>query len=113
MSATDVALLELRGEGVLASKRKREGELVDQPVRHSLWEQGSLEAYNEVLFGCLDGEVWALRQRKVDCDEARRLSDGGDSCWSNSGSDSDSEAELEVGIEPNEREIIATPYTGF
>ena len=33
----------------LAGKRKREEELAYQPVRHSLWEQDSLEAYNEVL----------------------------------------------------------------
>ena len=100
MSATDVALSESRGEEVLAGKRKREEELADQPVRHSLWEQGSLEALNEVLFGCLDGEVWAMRQRKANYDEAGRLSDGGDSCWSNSGNDSDREAELEVDIAP-------------
>ena len=50
--------------GELASKRKRGVELAHQPVRHSLWEQGSLEAHNELLFGCLDGEVEALQQRK-------------------------------------------------
>ena len=32
-------------------------------MRHSLWEQGSLEAHNEVLFGCLDGEVDRSRGR--------------------------------------------------
>ena len=89
----------MRG-GVLAGKRKREEELADQPARHSLWEQGPLEAYNEVLFGCLDGEVWALRQRKAGYNEARRLSGASDSCWSNPCSGSDSEAEPEVGIEP-------------
>ena len=47
----------------LASKRKREDGLTQQPVRHSLWEQGSLEACNGWLFGCLDGEVEALQQR--------------------------------------------------
>ena len=62
--------------------------------------QGSLEAYSRVLFGHLDGEVWALRQRKADYGEARRLSDGSGSCWSNTGSGSDSAAEIEVGIEP-------------
>ena len=67
---------------------------------HSLWEQGSLEAYNEVLFGCLDGEVEALQQRKAGYGEARRLSDASDSCWSNTGSCSDSAAEIEVDIEP-------------
>ena len=65
MSATDEALSYLRGVGVLAGKRKRGDELAHQPVRHSLWEQDSLEAHNEVLFGYLDGEVGALRQRKA------------------------------------------------
>jgi hypothetical protein len=36
--------------GELAGKRKRGNELARQPVRHSLWEQGSLEAYAS---GCL------------------------------------------------------------
>ena len=86
---------------VLAGKRKREDELAYKPWRHSLWEQGSLEAYNELLFGCLGGEVEALQQRKAEYDEERRMSDGSDSCWSYSGSDSGStEAELEVGSEP-------------
>ena len=49
--------------GRIEKKRKREEELDDQPVRHSLWEQGSLEAYNELLFGYLDEEVEALQQR--------------------------------------------------
>ena len=44
-----------------AGKRKREEELACQPVRHSTWEQDSLEAYNEVLLGCLDGEVEATQ----------------------------------------------------
>ena len=57
-------------------KRKREDELAHKPVRHSLWEQGSLEAHNELLFGCLDDEVEALQQRKAEYDEERRLSDG-------------------------------------
>ena len=56
--------------------------------------------YNELLFGCLDEEVEALQQYKAQYDEARRLSDGSDSCWSHSGSDSDSEAVPEVDIEP-------------
>ena len=50
--------------GRLASKRKRKNELAQQPVRHSLWEQGSLEAHNEVLFGHLEDEVRALKHRK-------------------------------------------------
>ena len=58
-----------------------------------------MEAYNELLFGCLDEEVEALQQYKAQYDEARRLSDGSDSCWSHLGSDSDSEAVLEVDIE--------------
>ena len=86
--------------GELAGKRKRGNELAHQPVRHSLWEQDSLEAHNELLFGCLDGEVGALQQRKAVYDEERRLSGGSDSCWSYSGSDSGSEVELEVGSEP-------------
>ena len=49
-----------------------------------------------MLFGYLDSEVGALRQRKAEYDEARRLSDGSDSCWSGSGS----EAILEACIEP-------------
>ena len=85
---------------MLAGKREREGELGGQSLRHSLWEQGSLEAYNTVLFGHLDGEVWALRQREAGYGGARGLSDGGDSCWSNTGSDSDSATEIEVDIEP-------------
>ena len=78
--------------------RQQERELASQPVRHSLWEQDSLEALNEVL-GSLDGEVEALQQRKAEYDE-ERLSDGSDSCWSHSGSDSGSVTELEVGSEP-------------
>ena len=84
----------------LAGKRKRENELTQQPARHSLWEQGSLEAHNEWLFGCLDGEVVALQQRKAEYDEERRLSEGSDSCWSGADSDTDSAAELEVVEEP-------------
>ena len=59
MTETDEALSDIR-VGVLAGKRKRGEELAHQHVRHALWEQGSLEAYNELLFGCLDGEVEAL-----------------------------------------------------
>ena len=66
----------------MASKRKRGEELAHQHVRHSLWEQVSLEAYNELLFSCLDEEVDALQQYKAQYDEARRLTDGSDSCWS-------------------------------
>ena len=100
MSVTDEAMSDLRGVGQTTSKRKRGEELAHQHVRHSLWEQDSLEAYNELLFGCLDEEVEALQQYKAQYDEARRLSDGSDSCWSHSGSDSDSEAVPEVDIEP-------------
>jgi hypothetical protein len=85
---------------MLSGKRKRGDVLAHQAVRHSLWEQDSLDAHNEVLFGCLDGEVEALQQRKAQYDEARRLSDGSDSCWSYSDSDSGSEAGLEVGTAP-------------
>ena len=35
MSATDEALSDLRGVGLLTGKRKREEELAHQPVRHS------------------------------------------------------------------------------
>ena len=61
-------------EGAVAGKRKREDDLIQEPVRHSLWQQGSLEACNEWLFGYLDGEVEALPQRKAVYDEERRLS---------------------------------------
>ena len=80
MDATDGVVADLRGGRVLVGKRKREGELDSRPVRHSLWEQGSLEAYNEVLFGNLDADVEALQQRKAMYDEERRLSEGSDSC---------------------------------
>lgn len=84
----------------LAGKMKRGSELAHQRVRHPLWGQDSLEAHNELLLGCLDGEVEALQQRKAMYGEARRLYDGGGSCWSYSDSDSGSGAELEVGSEP-------------
>ena len=52
----------------LAGKRKRREELAHQPVRHSLWEQGSLEANNEpdgphgpdieTTLLCLGGPEW-------------------------------------------------------
>ena len=58
-----------------------------------------MEAHNELLSGCLDDEVEALQQHKAQYDEARRLSDGSNPCWSHPGSDSDSEAVLEVDIE--------------
>jgi hypothetical protein len=99
MAETDEALSSIR-MGVLAGKRKRGEELAQQPMRHSLWEQSSLEAYNELLFGCLDGEVEALQQRKAAYDEARRQSDGSDTCGSCPDSDSGSVAELEVGSVP-------------
>ena len=100
VSATDEALSDLRGAGELAGKRKRGDKLAHLPVRNSLWEQDSLEAYNEVLLGCLDSEVGALRQRKAEYVEARRLSEGSDSCWSDSDSGSGSEVVLEASIEP-------------
>ena len=56
MLATDEAMSDLRGVGLMTGKRKRGDELAHQPVRHSLWEQGSLEAHNELLFGNLDGD---------------------------------------------------------
>ena len=69
-------------------------------MKHSLWEQESLEALNEVLSGLLEDEVRALRQSRADYDEARRLSEGSDSCWSDSdgGSGSESTAELDIGL---------------
>ena len=79
--------------------RQQGRELASQPVRHSLWEQDSLEALNELLGG-LDGEVEALQQRKAEYDEERRLSDESDSCWNHSGSDSGNVTELEVGNKP-------------
>ena len=91
----------------LAGKRKRRHKLAQQPVWHSLWEQDSLEALNEVLYGSLEGEVRALKRRKADYDEARRQSDGSDSCWSGADSDSDSAAELEVVDEPSALEGAA------
>jgi hypothetical protein len=54
MAVTDEALSDLRRTGLLSGKRKRGEELASQAVRHSLWEQDSLEAYNELLFGHLD-----------------------------------------------------------
>ena len=41
----------------------------------------------------------ALRQYNAQYDEAKRLSDGSDTCWSHPGNDSNSEAVLEVDIE--------------
>ena len=87
---------------------ERGDEPAHQPVRHSLWEQSSLEAYNELLFGCLDGEVAALQQKKAEYDEARRQSDGSDTCGSCSGSDSGSVAELVV----ERRQIPLQPVLG-
>jgi hypothetical protein len=82
---------------VLGGKKKREEELDGQPVRHSLWEQGSLKAYNELLFGNLDAEVEAVPQRRAVYDEERRLSEGSASCWGGADSDSDSATEIEGG----------------
>ena len=93
MEATDGAMAEMRG--ALLGDRRRSGKEQDgQPVRHSLWEQDTLEAYNELLFGSLDAEVEAVQQRRAIYDEERRLSEGSDSCWSGAGSDSDSAAEM-------------------
>ena len=61
-----------------------------------MWGQSSLEAYNELLFGYLGGEVAALQQRKAEYDEARRLSDGSVTCGGYSGSDAGSVAALGV-----------------
>ena len=107
MAVTDEALSDLRRTGLLSGKRKRGEELASQAVRHSLWEQDSLEAYNELLFGHLDPEVEALQQRKAEYDEERRLSEGSDSCWSGADSDTDSAAELEVDKKPLEVEGAA------
>ena len=104
MAVTDKVLSDLRRTGLLAGKRKRGEELAGQAVRHSLWEQDSLEAHNELLFGHLEGEVGALQQRKAAYDEERRLSEGSDSCWSGADSDTDSAVELEVVKEPLEGE---------
>ena len=86
-------------EGV-GCEQTGEGEKGDepaqQPVRHSLWEQSSPEAYNELLFGCLDGEVAALQQRKAEYDKARRQSGGSDTSGSCSDNDSGSVVELVV-----------------
>jgi len=100
MAVTDEALSDLRRTGLLSGKRKRGEEMASQVVRHSLWEQDSLEAHNELLFGHLEPEVGALQQRKAEYDEERRLSEGSDSCWSDADSDTDSTAELEVAEEP-------------
>ena len=87
-------------EGEQAGKRKRRHKLAQQPVRHSLWKLDSLEAQNEVLAGLLEGKVRALRRRKAEYDEARRLSDGSDSCWSDPDGDSDNESAPELDIGP-------------
>ena len=71
MAETDEALSDNRMR-VLSGKRKRGEELAHQHVRHSLWEQDTLEAYNELLFGCLDEEVEALQQSKAQYDEVRK-----------------------------------------
>ena len=60
MDATAEAVSDLKGVGLLSGKRKREEELGAQPMRHSLWKQGSLEACNERLVGYLDSEMEAL-----------------------------------------------------
>ena len=48
------------------------------------------------MFGCLDGEVAALQQRKAEYDEARRQSDGSDTSGDCSDDASGSVAELVV-----------------
>ena len=53
-----------------------------------------------MLAGHLEGKVRALKKRKADYDEARRLSDGGDSCWSDPDGDSDNESAPELDIGP-------------
>ena len=93
MEAADGAVAEIR-RVVLGDQRKKEEELEGQPVRHSLWEQDTLEAYNELLFGSLDAEVEAVQQRRAIYDEERRLSEGSDSCWSGAESDSNNAAEM-------------------
>jgi hypothetical protein len=64
MEAADGAVAEMRGV-VLGGRRRSGKELDGQPVRHSLWEQGTMEAYNELLFGNLDAEVEAMQQRRA------------------------------------------------
>ena len=83
-------------------------------MRHSLWEQGPPEAYNEALFNNLDADAEAPQQRKAVYDEAQRLSEGSDSCWGNTGSDSDSTAEVEVDMGPIAREgaVVAVVQGG-
>ena len=75
------------------------------PVEHSLWEQETLEAMNGVLFGCLEPEVGAMQRKKAVYDDERRLSEGSDSCWSDS--DSSSEMRGEVDEEPQVQEVAA------
>ena len=104
MSVTDEAVSDLRGVGQTTSKRRTGEELAHQYVRHSLWEQESLEAMNGVLFGCLDPEVAAMQQRKAVYDEERRMSEGSDSCWSDAGSDSSSVIEQKVDGGPQVQE---------
>jgi hypothetical protein len=65
------------------------------PVEHSLWEQETLEAMNGVLFGCLEPEVEAMQWKKAVYDNERRLSEGSDSCWSDSDSSSAVEGEMD------------------
>ena len=47
-------------------------------MRHPLWEQGSPEAYSEVLSGCLGAEAEALQDRVTEYEEARRAYEGSD-----------------------------------
>ena len=65
------------GVGLVAGRCTVEAaqpQVSQKPIRRSLWEQTSLEAYNELLFGCLDPEVAVLQQDKAEYDEARRQS---------------------------------------
>ena len=73
-----------------------QSQVSQQPMRHSLWEQTLLEAYNELLFGRLDLEVAVLQQDKAEYEEARRQSDGDATSGDSSGGDSGSVAELVV-----------------
>ena len=98
-----------------ASKERAWHKLAQQPVRHSLWEQESLEAMNEVLSGLLKDEVRALRQSRTDYDEARRLSEGSDSCWSDSEDELGSEPtpELDIGLPASEgAEVVGAEVVG-
>ena len=64
------------GAGLVAGRytvKTVQSQVSQQPVSHSLWEQTLLEAYDELLFGCLDPEVATPQQRKAEYDEARAV----------------------------------------